>query len=174
MFIYGTYPVVSTEIVFEALKKHSDDPLVQIGVIALDPETNTVVAYGVNKIINFLSHNAAAEREMAIDKNPVKKFLVRHAEIDLLEKIKEHRDLSRYEFIVNVQPCMACLSSLLDKRITNIKYIKENRHQDEQEMIKPFLKNINYGKIEHKMVCIPPWLLTEAELEEVIRNNRAM
>lgn len=171
MFVYGTYPVVSTELLFEALKKRSDDPLVQVVAIALDNDTNTVIAYGVNKIINLFAASGFAKTEMAIDKNPTKKFLVRHAEIDLLDKLTEHIYSAKYEFIVSVQPCMSCLSRLFDKSITNIKYIKENRHQEEQALIQPFLKNINYGKIEHKMVCVPPWIASEAELEEALRNN---
>jgi len=69
---------------------------------------------------------------------------------------------------------MACLSRMLDKNIINISYLKENRHQDEQELLKPFLKQINYGKIQHKMVCVPPWIATEGELEEAVRNLRTM
>lgn len=174
MFVYGTYPVVSTEHLFEALKKRSDDPLVQVVAIAIDNDTNTVIAYGVNKIINLFANNNFAKSEMSVDKNPTKKFLVRHAEVDLLDKLTEHIHSTKYEFVVSVQPCMSCLSRMFDKCITNIKYLKENRHQDEQQLMAPFLKNINYGMIEHKMVCVPPWIATEAELEEAARNNRTM
>lgn len=174
MFIYGTYPVVSTEILFEALKKRSDDPLIQVIAIAIDNSTNSVVAFGVNKLIRFFASNSAVKAEMAIDKNPVKKFLVRHAEVDLIEKMNEHLNREKYEYIISVQPCMACLSKMLDKNISNISYLKENRHQEEQELMKPFLRQINYGKIEHKMVCVPPWIVTEGQLEEAARNLRTM
>lgn len=174
MFIYGTYPVVSTEVLFEVLKKRSDDPLVQVTAIAIDNSTNSVIAFGVNKLISFFASNSFAQSQMKIDKNPAKKFLVRHAEIDLIQKMTEFPHQHQYEFMVSVQPCMACLSRILDKNIINISYLKENRHQDEQELIKPFLKQINYGKIQHKMVCVPPWIATEGELEEAARNLRAM
>lgn len=174
MFIYGTYPVVSTEILFEALKKHSDDPLTQVIAIAIDNSTNSVVAFGVNKLISFFATNSAVKIEMAIDKNPAKKFLVRHAEVDLIDKMNEFLHRDKYEYMVSVQPCMACLSKFLDKNIRNISYLKENRHQEEQELIKPFLKQINYAKIEHKMVCVPPWIATEGQLEEAARNLRTM
>jgi len=174
MFVYGTYPVVSTEILFDVLKKRSSDPLVQVVSIAIDPSTNSVVAYGVNKIISAFEKSSKALAELAIDKNPAKKFLVRHAEADLIEKMTETMNIHKYQFIVSIQPCMACMSKLLDKNINSIGYIKENRHQDEQELMKPFLSNIQYGKIEHKMVCVPPWIVTEAELEQAIRNSRTM
>jgi deoxycytidylate deaminase len=174
MFVYGTYPVVSTDILFEILKKHSSDPLVQVVAIAIDPSTNSVVAFGVNKIITHFQKNPRVLAELAIDKNPAKKFLVRHAETDLIEKMRQTINIDKYEFIMSVQPCMACMSKLLDKNINSISYIKENRHQDEQELMKPFLSNIQYGKIEHKMVCVPPWIVTEAELEETIRNRRTL
>lgn len=174
MFVYGTYPVVSTEVLFEVLKRYSDDPLVQVIAIALDNDTNTVVAFGVNKLVNFFGKNNFAIEEMTKDKNPMKKFLVRHAEFDLIDKLSEHKNSSQYEYIISVQPCMSCLSRLLDKKMLNIKYLTENRHQDEQELIKPFMKNINYGKISHKMVCVPPWIAKEAELEEAARNIRTL
>jgi len=174
MFVYGSYPVVNTEVLFEALKKRSDDPLVQVVAIAIDNSTNSVIAFGVNKLINFFASNNFAKNEISIDKNPSKKFLIRHAEIDLIDKMNEFPHRHQYEFLVSVQPCMACLSRMLDKNIINISYLKENRHQDEQELLKPFLKQINYGKIQHKMVCVPPWIATEGELEEAVRNLRTM
>lgn len=174
MFVYGTYPVVSTDVLFKALKKHSSDPLVQVVAIAVDSSTNSVVAFGVNKIISAFEKNAKAVAELCIDKNPAKKFLVRHAEADLVHKLVENIEIHKYEFIISVQPCMACMSTLLDKNVNHISFVKENRHQEEQDLMRPFLTNIRYGKIEHKMVCVPPWIATEAELEEVIKNNRTL
>jgi deoxycytidylate deaminase len=174
MFVYGTFPVVSTEILFDVLKKRSSDPLVQVVAIAVDASTNSVISYGVNKIISALEKNSRALAELAIDKNPAKKFLIRHAEADLIEKMTQTMNIDKYQFIVSVQPCMACMTKLLDKNINSIGYIKENRHQDEQEIMKPFLSNIQYGKIEHKMVCVPPWIVTEAELEQAVRNRQTL
>lgn len=174
MLVYANYPVAHTSIIFEALAKKSEDPLKQVVCIAFDKRTNMVHSYGVNRIIGPLRLNSDALKAVKTDKHPAKKFLMIHAEIDMLEKIKhthaEHKKHLR--IYVSTQPCMNCLNQIIDAGFTDVQWLDDNRHQDEQKLIASFMKVIKYEKnTEGYMLQTPPWVVEELEIEKIARDR---
>lgn len=171
-FVYANFPLVNTEHIIRALSKHSEDPLCQVVCLAYDKETMTVLGYGVNKIISSHSNTSMGKATVATDKHPAKKFLMRHAEQDWLLKAagmtKESKE--RTGIYMSLQPCMNCLSSLLDAGFTDIQWAEPNRHQEEQQLIKPFISSeIKYNELKSGlMLQVPSWIVSEYELRQDI------
>jgi deoxycytidylate deaminase len=166
VLVYANFPVVHTDKIFEALSRYSGDPVTQVVAIAYDTETSIVSAYGVNRPVHGLEKIGAAT--IATPLADAKKFLMVHAEIDLLKKLKDippHRKETT-AIILSLQPCMNCLASLIDNGFTKIFWKTENRHQHEQTLIAPFIPyNVEYKKLpEGLFLQIPKWICPENEL----------
>lgn len=178
MFIYGKFPIVSTESLTKAFSKYSDDPLTQVVAIAYDSMSNMVIAYGVNKLIKPLQNTHAAQRMISEEKHPAKKFLMNHAEIDLLNKLKTtlEKDRKNIKIYVNLQPCMECTKAMAEFGIKHIEWFSDNRHQEEQALMSDFIGYCfeRYAKNSAGlMLQIPQWIMSENELKEAGRDTRS-
>lgn len=166
MLVYANSPVIHTDKIIEILSRESEDPLTQVVCLAFDKETNTLTGYGTNKILKPYSKNASAIKEVATPLSPIKKFLMVHAEADFLSKQKNSMEhvIARTGLFLSLQPCMNCLSRLLEAGYTDIQWAQDNRHQEEQELMKPFLGIIKYSKnVDGLHLQVPSWILKENE-----------
>lgn len=174
MLIYANHPAVHTSVIFEALSEKSEDPLKQVVCIAFDKRTNMVHSFGINRIIKPLRSNSDTLSTVRTDKHPAKKFLMVHAEIDLLTKLRElpREYIQHLGIYVSLQPCMNCLNQIIDSGFTDVQWIEDNRHQDEQELIAPYMSVIKYEKnAEGFTLQVPPWIVERNKIEEIIRNR---
>jgi deoxycytidylate deaminase len=175
MLVYANQPIVSVETVVEALKKHSDDPVKQVVALAIDVETNTLMYFGVNRLVKGFAKQTDALSAMKTPLHPAKKLLVRHAETDLLRALRQSPEhvKARTAIVCSLQPCMNCVSSLMEEPFVSISWLEYNRHQEEQEVMKPFMYKERYflGSPE-QMIQVPKWIATTDELEEAGRRLR--
>lgn len=168
MLVYGNFPVVKTDVVIKTLSLESEDPVRPVVCIAYDLQENMITAYGVNKMIPLFSKNSRAREVVGTPLDPAKKFLMIHSEMDLLEKMKDcHADLIKKTGIfLSLQPCMECLKALLARGFVDIQWKEDNRHQDEQELMRPFLHIIRYKKnAEGLHLQVPSWIASPYELK---------
>lgn len=143
---------------FSKIKALSGDPNKPVQAYAFYPNTlksgkevYNIIAWGYNDIIFNIKEEYEEEiREEIFAKpiHPAKNVFMKHAEIDMLESLQEaikerseEVDIDKIIVICSLQPCMDCIKCLVDFGIKHLGYLEENRHQDQQEAIKPY---INY------------------------------
>jgi len=162
MRIYGTYPVLHTSEIFAALEEKSQDPIKPVVCLAWDKRDNAVIGYGVNKVIKPLLGHRGALQTVATDLHPDKKFLMVHAEIDWLLSIGQGPAdrMDHIALYTSVQPCMECMKMLLNAGVQHVEWLTDNRHQDEQAIIKKYVGNILYKQnSEGLMLSAPHWIV---------------
>lgn len=146
---------------FEMYSVYSEDPLVQVICIPYNVNTNEIftAAVGGNHVEKFAKELAWKEhidRKMITDKDPMKKLIVKHAEEDTIECLKGfHRPfkMSDVAVICSLQPCMSCFRALMNAGIKKIYWVNDNRHQDEQVIIRDFLNLLkNKDEIDYRKV----------------------
>lgn len=175
MFVYGKHPIIHTDEIFKVLSKKSDDPLKQVVALAYDKRTNSVLAYGVNQILNAFKHQTSAKAVVNTEHHEAKKFLVVHAEENLVRKTRNltSDQIKNTAILVSTQPCMNCVKVLLEAGFKDVQWQVENRHQEEQELMSPFISVIKYQQNKQGVhLQVPPWLCKESEIAETVRASR--
>lgn len=169
MFVYGNFPVVNTDVLIRTLSVHSEDPIRKVVCIAYDKETKLVTAFGVNKVVHHLKHHSQVRVAVGTPEHPAKKFLMIHSEMDLIKKMSDSPShvIQNTGIFLSLQPCMDCLKSLIHAGFTTIEWKEDNRHQHEQEIMKPFLNIMKYRKNEEGLFLqVPTWIANEQELNK--------
>jgi len=167
MLVYATHPIIHTSQIISALARESHDPITQVVCLAFDKETNTLTGYGVNKILKPFQNHMSAKKLVSTPLEPAKKFLMVHAETDFLNKNRNTMPhvIQRTSIYMSLQPCMSCLAGLLQAGYTDIQWAADNRHQEEQTLMSPFLSIIEYRKnAEGLHLQVPSWILKANEL----------
>lgn len=138
-------PQLSTDEIYTAYRKFSGDPCKQVVCIIFDYKTKNILSVGTNTV---LRQNAATWWElMEVDDviktpaHPAKKLLMVHAEAGAMDSVEPgdalFAELAAY---VSLQPCVNCLKSMIDFQIQRVYWKENNRHQQEQEEVKDFIK----------------------------------
>lgn len=162
MSIYANHVIAHTDEIIKSLARKSGDPLTQVVCIAYDVESRIVTGYGVNRVIKGLEKNHGVKETIATPQHDAKKFLMVHAEADFLKKsyniVPWMRE--RTGIYMSLQPCMNCVNQLLDAGYNRVQWKTDNRHQEEQALMKPYLG----GMLEYKQnseglhLQFPAWI----------------
>jgi deoxycytidylate deaminase len=134
-----------------------------------------LIGYGVNKIIKNIPKSNLVYSTVGADKHPAKNFLMFHAEMDLVFKFHDmsEEQKRRTKIYASLQPCLNCLKTLINFGFTDVEWMTDNRHQDDQKMIEPYTHLIKYKKNEEGYaVQIPRWIVHEEEIEKHFRDHR--
>lgn len=159
------YKTMHTTEIIAAFAKESDDPLKQVVCIVYDAQTLVVTTYGTNKLVKPLATNSRALTDVSKPQHEGKKFIMLHAEMDALFKMigsgSIHNQFQGKAIYMSLQPCADCLKNLVHFGATHIEWLEDNRHQAEQDIIKPYLGILKtYKKNANGLILsVGPWLI---------------
>lgn len=159
------FPLAHTDKIIAEAERGSSDPITKVVCLAYDVRQNRLVGIGNNTILPHFKNNPGAKAAIQTPCHPDKKFLMKHAEIDLLQQLASILPDNRKHLRIysSLQPCMNCVQALLDFGIQHIEWKENNRHQHEQEIIQKYINTKIYKSNPSGLYLQVPTYLLKVE-----------